>query len=110
MKNIKETIHNALTCSDRSPKTILEVVKRALKLLIPLVKAYLEAREKYHRSSSIKNGAEMQETRNALKVAYDNILNGLLDRQATEWKDTITARELNDLIESEYRNITNGEN
>lgn len=79
-------------------------------MLMPLVKAYLEAREKYHRSSSIKNGAEMQETRNALKVAYDNILNGLLDRQATEWKDTITARELEDMIESEFRNISQEEN
>lgn len=106
MKNIKETIHNTLTCSDRSPKTILEVVKKALKMLMPLVKAYLDARVKYNRSSSIKNGSEMQEARNALKVAYDNILNGLLDRRANEWKDTITARELEDMIESEFRNIS----
>lgn len=106
MTNIRQKIHNDLTGKSISPTTILGIVKSALKLLIPLVKAYLEAREKYHRSSSIKNGSEMQEARNAVKTGYDNILNGLLDRQANEWKDIITARELEDMIESEFRNIS----
>ena len=106
MTNIRQKIHNDLTGKSINPTTILDIVKKALKILIPLVKAYIEAREKYHRSSSIKNGSEMQEARNAVKTGYDNILNGLLDRQANEWKDIITARELEDMIESEFRNIS----
>ena len=110
MTNIRQKIHNDLTNRSIKPTTILEIDQKALTLLIPLIKAYMDARAKYNRSSSIKNGSEMQEARNAVKSGYDNIYNHLLDRQANEWKDIITQRELMDMIEAEFRNISNEDN
>ena len=87
----------------------MEIVKKALKILIPLIKAYLDARAKYNRSSSIKNGSEMQEARNALKVAYDNTFNSLMERREREWGEMVSAREMEDIIEAQFIDMTKEE-
>lgn len=80
-----------------------------LNAMLPLVKAYISARKLYRHSSSIRNGSTMQEARNAAMTEYENIRHELLHRRDAEWKDIITARELDDLIESEYRTMTKEE-
>lgn len=93
----------------QSPDRIADIVRKTISALLPLVKAYISARKRYNRSSSIKNGSEMQDARNAAMTEYENIRHELLHRRDAEWKDIITARELDDLIESEYRIMTEEE-
>ena len=92
-----------------SPDRIADIVRKTISVLLPLVKAYISARKLYRHSSSIQNGSAMQDARNAAMTEYENIRHELLHRRETEWKDIMTARELDDLIESEYRTMTKEE-
>ena len=92
-----------------SPDRIADIVRKTISVLLPLVKAYISARRRYRTSSSIQNGSAMQDARNAAMTEYENLRHELLHRRETEWNDIITARELDDLIESEYRTMTKEE-
>ena len=105
MTDIKNTIHRILN-KEATPQDIIVIVRDAMKTILPLVKAYISARRRSRTSPSIRNGSMMQEARNAAMTEYENLRHELLHRREIEWRDIITARELEDMIESEYRNIS----